>query len=153
MTTLMVIIKMPTQKEKIKPDLDSFLGSTDLMKEVTKDLPKTSLQAMVDAGEILTTLTIELNKIYRVKVTGIPSFFDSQYGQTMKLPIEYETAPWTLIIPKSLKIQLIADMIRKNIKSFNELIGNTLVISKAKGSTKQFKDAKLYRCYIELVNK
>jgi hypothetical protein len=128
------------KKDDKKILLDDFIGFID-------DIDPKSVKAMIDAGEILTQLKIQENTRYTVKIDGMPSMFKSNFGQTMSLPIEYDNMKWSLIVPKSLKIQLIVGMIRKNL-SFETLIGKHLNVIKQKGDTKEFKDAMLYRCEI-----
>lgn len=128
------------EKNTKKANLDDFKGFAD-------DIDPTSVKNMLDAGEILPQLKIESDCVYTVKVVGKPSMFKSTFGPAMSLPIEYENMQWSLIVPKSLKIQLIVGMIRKNL-SFETLIGKYLNVIKQKGDTKDYKDAMLYRCEI-----
>lgn len=136
--------KNPKTTKKLS--LENFFNDP-LVKEVASDIDPESVKKMLDAGKIDTQLKIEPDKSYTVRVKGKPTTFKSAFGQTMSLPIEYDNMRWSLIVPKSLKIQLITSMIRKNL-TFVKLIGKHLNVIKSKGDTKDFKDAMLYRCEI-----
>lgn len=136
---------MPENKPK-KSVLDEFLNDPDV-KEIAQDINPESIQNMLNAGNILVTLKIQPNVVYTVKVNGKPSMFESTYGATMSLPVIYDNMSWSLIVPKSFKIQLIVQMIKKNL-SFDTLVGKRLNVVKSKGDTKEYKNAMLYRCEI-----
>lgn len=146
MTTYYGDIKMPEQKQKQKPDLDDFL-SNDEMKDIAADINIESIKAMLKAGEIVSQLKIAADTVYTVEVIGKPKTFKSNYGQTLALPIKYEGMKRSLIVPKSLKIQLLVAMIRKEY-DFDTLVNKHLKVLKTKGNTKEYKDAMLYTCEI-----
>ena len=115
------------------------------------DLKAESIQKSLEAGEILPRLIPELNQVYSVTVLNsepIPKVFDSEYGKTYALDVEYQDLKHSLIIPKSFRFQLAVAMERLGIASLSDLIGKVITFKKSIGNTKQYKNAELYSVQI-----
>lgn len=119
------------------------------------DIDEESIQASLDAGEILPNLKSEVGKVYHVTVMSTPVYFTSDFGKTPKISVDYEGLLHSLIMPKSFRFQLAVAMIRKGYvdsqdkPDFAQIVGKHLTFTKIIGDTKQYKKAKLYTVQID----
>lgn len=124
--------------------------------EIWDDIDDNSIEEMLKVGRILPSLKPRLNTIYVVKVIGIPKGFDSKaFGKAHSIDILHETMKKSIVLAKSFRQQLRAEMIREklidnnNEPDFNKLIGKTLTFQKALGDTKTMTDVPLYSVQID----
>jgi len=114
------------------------------------DIDDKSVKASLEAGIILPRLKPRLNQVYEVEFTSnLKSFIHKSFGTTYNCDILYNGMAMNLIIPKSFRFQLFVSMNRKEIKTFKELIGKTIIFQLTKGDTKEFKNVDLYSCQIK----
>ena len=103
-------------------------------KEVSifSDISNESIDAMLKAGRIYASLKPRLNAVYDVKVVSLPKAFDSKsYGIAFSLNIEHDGMIKSLVLAKSFRTQLKAEMIRESlVDSLNEPDFNLLWLAK-----------------------
>ena len=123
---------------------------------IWSDIDDKSIDNMLKAGRIYPSLKPRLNAVYSVEVIGIPKSFDSKaYGIAHSIDIFYESMYRSIVLAKSFRQQLKAEMIReklvdkKNEPDFQKLIGKTLKFQKTLGNTKTMENVPLYSVQIE----
>lgn len=131
------MIIIPEQKQKIKPDLDDW----------TKDLDQNSIAKSLEAGVILPQLKPELNTVYSVILLDsepLPKVFDSKFGKTYAIDVEYNGLKHSLILGISFRYQLFVEMQRKGMFHLSDLIGKVITFKKSIGNTKDMDNVELY---------
>jgi len=138
---------MPTDKKEI-PKKEKA--------EIWSDIDDNSVAEMLRVGRILPSLKPRLNTVYIVKVIGIPKGFDSKaFGRAHSIDILHDTMKKSVVLAKSFRIQLKAEMIREklidnvNEPDFKKLVGHTLTFQKTLGDTKTMTDVPLYSVQID----
>jgi len=124
--------------------------------EIWKDIDDDSISEMLKVGRIFPSLKPRLNSVYIVKVIGIPKPFDSKaFGTAHSIDIMHDTMKKSVVLAKSFRQQLRAEMIREklidnnNEPDFKKLIGHTLTFQKTLGDTKTMTDVPLYSVQID----
>ena len=121
------------------------------------DITSKSIDAMVKAGRIYPKLPMVMDRIYKnAKVLTVPRAFDSKaFGIAHAIDIDYNDFIYNLVMAKSFRQQLIAEMIREGLTKandepdFKKLIGRSLTFQKALGNTKTMENVPLYSVLIE----
>jgi len=124
--------------------------------EIWSDIDDNSVAEMLKVGRILPSLKPRLNSVYIVKVIGIPKAFDSKaFGTAHSIDILHETMKKSVVLAKSFRQQLRAEMIREKLidnndePDFKKLVGHTLTFQKTLGDTKTMTNVPLYSVQID----
>lgn len=141
-----------TNKTEQKKENKEFIVEND---GIWSDIDDDSISEMLKYGRIYPSLKARLNAVYEVKVVSTPKSFDSkEFGIAHSIDVIHENMRKSIVLAKSFRQQLKAEMIRGKLTSdgkpdFKKLLGKKLTFQKALGNTKTMNDVPLYSVQID----